>query len=55
MDSALQFGWRENRQRESYRQEGFQEERRFELTLELFRTLESNGVKIPWLEGENGK
>lgn len=27
---------------------------RFELTLEIFRTLESNNVKTLWLEGEYG-
>lgn len=54
MDNSLQFGWRKNGQRERYRREAFLEVMRFELTLEIFRTLESNNVKTLWLEGEYG-
>lgn len=54
MNNSLQFGWRENGQREMYRREGIQEVMRFELTLEIFRTPESNDVKTLWLEGEYG-
>lgn len=46
MDSSLQFGWRENGRKLYVIREGFQEETRFKLVLEILRNLESNDVEI---------